>query len=504
MNNPSMLLTQLTNRPARILEAIWPYTPAALYDVTVTGVQQDSRLLQAGNAWLCLPAVGEKKEEYMRMAAAAGASLCLCVGSSDDEKDSILPTLYLADIAAASRWLRRWFGTENPVTHIIGVTGTDGKTSVAWMLRRAIEKNTKGCWSVGTLGWIRKINDCIPLGNTTPSLLTNHQLLAAAHDAEIPYIVMEISSHAIDQQRIAGMPFMAIIWTTMGRDHLDYHPSIEHYQACKGNFVKRMSAIGVTIIANGDQPEIVKWREGQATWWYFHRSKANKKNTMYWQMIDEGTLELCMNKRVVSVTPVPNSAIHGQNLAAVATLFYQLYGYKLPSIAACLANIDAPPGRMECVADRFGRRVFVDYAHTPDALLACLTAAKDLSPKRLLLVFGCGGERDQGKRPLMGQVAMQYADRVWLTNDNPRGEDADAIIADIIPLSEEKKAELIVDVVQDRKTAIALAIAMLTVDDVLVIAGKGHEDTMEFAGGERQPWSDVAVASEALQAAPLC
>ncbi len=498
MNDALATLAKLTIRTPRRLGEIWTGAPSELACIIITGVQQDSRLLQQGEAWLCLPSVADNKKKYMRMAVAAGASLCLCVGDSNDAKTSVMPTLYLANIAAASHWLRHWFGTQNPTTKIVGVTGTDGKTSVTWMLRQALEKKLGHCWSVGTLGWMRQRNDCISLGNTTPSLLTNHQILAAAHDADIPCMVMEVSSHGIHQQRIAGMPFTAAIWTTMGRDHLDYHPSIAHYQACKADFVAKIRM----IVANADQPDIVAWRKDHPTYWYTHGATARKMNAMYWQMVDAGTLELCIDKKTTTITPVPDGSIHGQNLAAVATFLYHYDGDTLPSIADYLSGIDAPPGRMESVADAFGRRVLVDYAHTPEALLACLTAAKEYSPKRLLLVFGCGGERDQGKRPLMGQVAMQYADVVWVTSDNPRGEDADAIIAGILP--ENKKAGAVVYVVRERGTAIALAVAMMTVDDVLVIAGKGHENYMEYAGGERHPWSDIAVAGEVLKAVPLC
>ncbi|MDQ6975036.1 MAG: UDP-N-acetylmuramoyl-L-alanyl-D-glutamate--2,6-diaminopimelate ligase [Mariprofundaceae bacterium] len=508
MSSAQSILTKLSRRAPRSLGDIWSHTPAKLRDIQITGVQQDSRLLRQGEAWLCLPSTAEKQTRYMQMAADAGASVCIYVGAVANNNMPSLPILHISDMVAAGNWLRHWFNTQNTTTRIIGITGTDGKTSVTWMLRDVLEQKLGACWSAGTLGWIDQRGKHSTLGNTTASLLNNHQLLAAATDAEIPYVVMEVSSHGIDQQRIAGMPFAAAIWTTMGRDHLDYHLNMQTYQNCKAGFIDGVAKAGGTIIANGDQTDIVKLQEGRVTWWYARGSQP-KKDDLLWHIPSEGKLELQVENHIATASPVLGGSIHGQNLAAVATFLYRHNGDSLNAIAGYLSKIDAPPGRMQPIADTCGRRVFVDYAHTPNALIACLTAAREISLKRLLLVFGCGGERDQGKRPLMGQAARAYADLVWVTNDNPRDEEPHAIISDIMghPPAEKRpniEGEATVCIMQNRSEAIASAVATLAAGDVLLIAGKGHEDYMEFARGKRQPWSDIAVASEALKNTAVC
>ncbi|MDQ6978922.1 MAG: UDP-N-acetylmuramoyl-L-alanyl-D-glutamate--2,6-diaminopimelate ligase [Mariprofundaceae bacterium] len=499
MNKAQQHLQPCSQRAKRSLGAFWPDADTALHDIEISDVQDDSRLLQPGDAWLCLPAALAAWDEYADMAVCAGASLCIQVGGTAHVRDDF-PVLYMADMAQLGRWLRHWFQTLESSTQLIAVTGTDGKTSVAWMTRSVLEKTAGACWSAGTLGWMQERDSCLPLGNTTASLLNNHRLWAAATDAHIPYVVMEVSSHGIDQERVAGLDFCAVVWTTMGRDHLDYHADLEAYQQSKARFVAAVGAAGGTVIANADQADIVRLRGHDSTHWYAAQHKKNEYDALTWQTVAPDGLCLHHDGQTVTPSPVPTGVIHGQNLAALATLLVHALGYDLKRVAEALTAVDTPPGRMESLTDTAGRQVFIDYAHTPEAMAACLAAARSAARSaargRVLLVFGCGGERDQGKRALMGRAALA-ADAVWVTSDNPRNEDPEMIVDDIYPASycaDVKHVSFEID----RAQAIRQAVASLHRGDVLLIAGKGHEDYMELAYGRRIPWSDKALAASAL------
>jgi len=497
MNRAQQLLQQRSQRDKRSLGTVWPAAAPELHGIEICDVQDDSRLLQRGDAWLCLPAACGAWDDYADMAVQAGASLCIQVGGATHVRDD-LPVLYLADMAQLGLWLRHWFHTLQSNTQLIGVTGTDGKTSVTWMTRSVLEKTEGACWSAGTLGWMQDRDSCVDLGNTTTSLLNNHRLWAAASDAKIPYLVMEISSHGIDQQRVAGLHFCAVIWTTMGRDHLDYHSDIEAYRRSKAAFVTAVAASGGTVIANADQADIVRLRAAAATHWYAEHRTPAVCDALTWLVDSPQTLHLYQHGDVAMLCPVPAGSIHGQNLAAVATLLVQRFGYDLARVVSVLTAVDAPPGRMESLVDATGRQVFVDYAHTPEAVTACLAVARDATHGRVLLVFGCGGDRDHGKRALMGRAALA-ADSVWITSDNPRNEDPGAIVDEIYHATDHARH---VHCEIDRKQAIKQAVAALQVGDVLLIAGKGHEDYMELAQGQRVPWSDRAIAASALAVTP--
>jgi len=497
MNRAQHLLQQRSQRDKRSLGAVWPAAAPELHGIEICDVQDDSRLLQRGDAWLCLPAACAAWDDYADMAVQAGASLCIQVGGAKHLRND-LPVLCLADMAQLGLWLRHWFQTLQSSTQLIGVTGTDGKTSVTWMTRSVLEKAEGACWSAGTLGWMQDHDNCVDLGNTTASLLNNHRLLAAASDANIPYVVMEVSSHGIDQHRVAGLHFSAVVWTTMGRDHLDYHTDIEAYRRSKSEFVAAVAASGGTVIANADQADIVRLRAAATTHWYAEHRTAAAGDALTWLVDAPQTLRLYHHGEVAVVNPVPAGSIHAQNLAAVATLLVHFFGYDLPRVASALSAVDAPPGRMESLADAAGRQVFVDYAHTPEAVTACLGVARDAAHGRVLLVFGCGGDRDHGKRALMGRAALA-ADAVWITSDNPRNEDPGTIVDEIYQATDHAGH---VHCEIDRKEAIKQAVAALQAGDALLIAGKGHEDYMELAQGQRIPWSDRVIAANALAESP--
>ncbi len=459
-------------------------------DAEVRGLNDDSRRIHAGDAFLCLPRAADSAKQFVEHAAKNGASCVISVGMN--ELETFLPQLLLPDVDSVGALLRRWFGTEKSPVRLFGITGTDGKTSVAWMLREAMQRRFGKSWAVGTLGWVKEDTSFSDIGNTTPSLLTLHALLAAATQQGVEALCCEVSSHGIAQQRIAGLPFSGAAWTTLGHDHLQDHGGFEAYAAIKQSFIQAVSASGAYVVGNADQPGVLQRLPGGAM--RFGHGLFRDDVDLAWEQELPGMVRLRQADEEVFVSNIPVGEFHAANMACVAQFMLQS-GVKLNELPDILDGISAPPGRMQAM--NIGRwQVFIDYAHTPEALKSCLQAARALAEKRLMVVFGCGGERDREKRPQMGRIAVQMADEVWLTSDNPRGELPEVIASEVEsgmphPYPAEVHLEL------NRQAAIEGAVAAMQIGDVLVIAGKGHEAYMEI-GGERLPWSDAGCAADAL------
>jgi len=459
-------------------------------DAEVRGVSDDSRCIRPGDAYLCMPRAAESASRYVAKAAEQGASCIISVGRQ--EMDVSLPQLVLPDMDGLGAVLRRWFGTEQSSVRLTGVTGTDGKTSVTWMLREAMQRRFGKSWAVGTLGWVKEDGEFSDIGNTTPSLLTLHALFAAATRQGVAALCCEVSSHGIAQSRIAGLPFSAAAWTTLGHDHLQDHGGFDAYAAIKQSFVAAALASGAFAVGNADQPGVLQ-RLPQGALRFGHGLFRGDVD-LAWEQELPGMLRLRQGTTEVVIGEIPLGEFHAVNMACVALILLQ-FGVKLDELPGLLSGISVPPGRMQAMnAGRW--QVFVDYAHTPEALQACLQSARRLAEKRLIVVFGCGGERDREKRPQMGRIAVQMADVVWLTSDNPRSELPEVIASEVEsgmphPYPAEVHLEL------DRQAAIGGAVAGMEHGDVLVIAGKGHESYMEISG-ERLPWSDADIATQAL------
>ena len=465
-------------------------------DSCITSICDDSRYIQPGDTFLCLPRTGNKTNAYIQTAIEAGAANIIYIGTG--KVPSSIPCLLLPDMHATGSFLRRYFGTEKTKTQCIGITGTDGKTSVAWMLREALAKLHQSAWSSGTLGWIKDANHVYDLGNTTPSLLTSHYLLAAADKEKIPTLIMEVSSHGIEQERIAGLTFNAAIWTTLGHDHLDDHGGFDVYSSLKRSFISSVGSHGGSVIYNQDQQVITEKMRAETFVSHPYRrglSQHAQPQILTWEQELPGLLRLSCQGEEVVIEDIPIGGFHAENVAAVAQLLHTHFHLSLKKISMLLSGITAPPGRMQPV--QMGRwQVFIDYAHTPEALQACLDTSRAMTRGRLLLVFGCGGDRDHEKRAQMGNIASNFADIIWITSDNPRYEDAESIAYEIKQgVSTSKAVEIYVQT--DREQAIADAIAYMCIDDVLIIAGKGHENYMEVQGN-KTPWSDFSCAQQYL------
>lgn len=460
-------------------------------DVLIMGICDDSRYVKPGYAMMCLPRSRGHVADYVEAAGKQGATAIIAVGVS---VTSDLPVLHLASMQQAGLLLRRLFRTEEAHTHFYGITGTDGKTSVAWMLREALTRyQPKPVWSCGTLGWLRAPDDILDIGNTTPSMLTMHAMLSSANLEGVHSVACEISSHGIAQERIAGIDFHTAIWTNMGHDHLQDHGGYETYLKTKAGFVQATAAHGGNVVANADHADIREHAPEHACW-YGHGLYRDDVD-LAWEQELPGLLRLKSAEGEVVIEDIPLGDFHAENVACVALTLMVSMAIPLTDLPKLLGRISAPPGRMQEVTAGYGQ-VYIDYAHTPEALERCLQAARKLTRGRLMVVFGCGGERDREKRPQMGAIAVEQADLVWITSDNPRGE-MPAVIASEIEqgMSQPYTAEVRLQL--DRDKAIGDAIAALTEGDLLIIAGKGHEAYMDVCG-QRLPWSDEQVAEKYL------
>lgn len=460
-------------------------------DVKLCGICDDSRQVKPGYAFLCMPRSERHADEFSKAAKDKGALAVISIGRPINID---LPLLQLDNLEQLGILLRRWFNTEQSSTHLIGVTGTDGKTSVAWMLREVLVNRLKlSTWSSGTLGWVIADDDIRDIGNTTPALLTMHALLASAKQQKVSHIVSEISSHGIAQGRIAGLEFQTAVWTSMGHDHLQDHGGYDKYLATKAGFIYNCAKNGGHIIANADHDDICS-RAPTGSHWYGHGLYRDGID-LGWEQELPGMVRLRYQGQEVLIEDIPLGEFHAENIACAALTLIISQGIKLSKLPGLLNGISAPPGRMQDLAAGLWQ-VFIDYAHTPEALHRCLEAARSLTRNRLLLVFGCGGERDRGKRPQMGETASQMADIVWITSDNPRGEMPEVIASEIEhgiprPYTADIRLQL------DREQAIAAAVDELRPGDTLLIAGKGHEAYMEIAGA-RLSWSDAEIAEKYL------
>ncbi|MHB1186168.1 UDP-N-acetylmuramoyl-L-alanyl-D-glutamate--2,6-diaminopimelate ligase [Thiobacillus sp.] len=385
------------------------------------------------------------------------------------------------------------YGEPSRALHMVGVTGTNGKTSVAHWIAQSLSQLGRKTAVIGTVG--NGVPGALtPALNTTPDAIELQQRLAQYRQQGATACAMEVSSHGLAQGRVNGTSFNIAVLTNLSRDHLDYHGDMENYADAKARLFSwpglEWAVLNVDD-AFGQQLE-GETRPARVAGYGFQRGAVIGEKLRLSQAglhlavrTDWGNAELD--------APLLGRFNAANLLAVLATLLVS--GVKLDDAGKALAHITPPPGRMQTFGGDAHPLVVVDYAHTPDALEKVLATLREIvSGGRLICVFGCGGNRDKGKRPLMGQAAAQGADEVWITSDNPRNEDPRHIIDDILAGSAGKP-----HVEPDRARAIFEAIGGAHQGDVVLIAGKGHEDYQEV-GGARLPFSDVAVAKKALEA----
>lgn len=472
--------------------------PAGLgTECVVSGLAEDSRQVTPGDLFLARVGGRHDGRDFVDQALERGAAAVVTPGpESRLEHRRGVPVLRVADFATAAGVVAHRF-YDAPSSHlwVAGVTGTNGKTSVARFTAHGLAFHHGRSGVMGTLGHGLYGSES-PASHTTPGVVAVHRILAEVRAAGAAHAVVEASSHGLDQGRLAGVEFRAAAFTNLSRDHLDYHGDLERYGAAKARLFHTPSvAVAVVNLDDAVGRRIAAELPAGVELWGFSTSgdtsarlRARVATTAAGLALDldthwgTGRLEL----------PLIGS-FQGDNLLAALGLMLAA-DLDWSGALDALASVRPVPGRLECIHRDGAPRVVVDYAHTPEALERVLRALRRPGTGRLLCVFGCGGERDRGKRPQMAAVAERLADRLFVTDDNPRGEDPEAIVTDILAGLERPQAA---QVERDRGRAIAAALALARPMDIVLVAGKGHEDYQEI-GGVRHPFSDRRVVRQLL------
>ncbi|NKB34170.1 MAG: UDP-N-acetylmuramoyl-L-alanyl-D-glutamate--2,6-diaminopimelate ligase [Pseudomonadales bacterium] len=473
--------------------------------VVVTGVQMDSRLLEKGDLFLACFGRNHDARNYIDQAISSGCSAVLAESGADWQEIEIrdnVPIIAVDNLSAKiSEIAARFYGHPSTKLSVIGITGTNGKTSCSQFIAQSLSSLGYKCGVIGTLGY----GICGELKETqltTPDAVFTQMALAEMASANVDPVAMEVSSVGLHQKRVRSVKFDSAVFTNLTRDHLDYHESMEAYGENKKKLFT-MPGLAAAIVNLDDPFALSIINNISSNVEICTYSLTNKIATIYAESI-----ELTRSGFIARVaTPIGSGEITGKLigyfnfsnvLAVIAALLHYLPRQQeasIDTICKTISELKPVDGRMEIIGESDDITAVVDYAHTPDGLRSALTALKDHFKGEVWCVFGCGGNRDKGKRPLMGEIAEKYSSHLVITDDNPRNEEGDEIVEHI--LCGINKPED-VSVVRDRAEAIAFAIANANDGDVVLVAGKGHETYQDIAGA-RNIFSDAKQVRLALQ-----
>jgi UDP-N-acetylmuramoyl-L-alanyl-D-glutamate--2,6-diaminopimelate ligase len=453
----------------------------------VRGAAFDSRSVESGQLFFCVPGGAADGHAFAGEALRRGAAALVVERELDDDAPQLLvPSVRAAmgPIAAAVH------GDPADALTLVGVTGTNGKTTVVHLLEAILAASGRRTGAIGTIGG-RIDGEPVPLARTTPEAPDLQALLARMRDAGVAAVAMEVSSHALAQRRVDGIRFDVAVFTNLSQDHLDFHPSMEAYFAAKASLFEPDRARHAVIGVDDPWGRRLLGRDLSTTTYGIGEGADVRATDV---VVGPGGATFTVGGR--AFTTRLRGAFNVTNcLAAIATA--GVLGLDPHATVRGIAAVADVPGRMEPVDAGQDFLVVVDYAHTPDSIRNVLAAARPLTTGRVIVVFGCGGDRDRAKRSPMGMAATEGADLTVVTSDNPRSEDPLAIIAAIERGATAGGGPYVVEA--DRRAAIRLALAEARTGDVVVIAGKGHETVQELADGSL-PFDDRAVAREELEA----
>jgi UDP-N-acetylmuramoyl-L-alanyl-D-glutamate--2,6-diaminopimelate ligase len=440
----------------------------AAFDREVLGLSLDSRRVLPGFAFFAYAGSKRDGRDYIKEAIGCGATVIFTDGTCAPRLVDDVVFIGLADCQGqVSRMAATFYGKPAQDLTIIGVTGTNGKTSVVHLLAQCLHHLGQKVAMIGTVG-VGIYPHFQSAQRTTPDPITLMKQLAQFAAEGASHVVMEVSSHSLAQARVAAIPFTCAVFTNLTRDHLDYHLTMVDYQQAKARLFS-MPGLAYAIM-NTDDPV------GEAMW-----VPTATRMTYQLSELTETTLEASSSAFLYQQVSFKTTLLGQFNMSNVlaAIKVLQCLTYSLADIQQAIAQCHAIPGRMEWLAKDTKARCIIDYAHTPDALSKVLSCAKALCRGRLICVFGCGGDRDRGKRPLMAAAVEKYADQIYVTNDNPRTEAPLQIIKDIRAGFADST---ITHEIEDRGQAIAEAMRVASASDIVLIAGKGHENYQEQQG----------------------
>lgn len=464
---------------------------AAARDVRVGVVCDDSRRVTPGALFFALRGAGADGRGFVADALERGAAAVVGESLDASARAAVISTpdarRVLAHVAA------RWHGLDaaQPALALLGVTGTNGKSTTAIMVRSIAQAAGHKCALIGTV-YYDLCSRVVAADMTTPGPLQLAEYLRTARDAGAAFVAMEVSSHALDQRRTDGLTFHAAAFTNLTGDHLDYHGTFEKYRDAKARLFEQLPASAAAVVNRDDPHHEHMLRTTRARVLKFSlRGPADLSATIARETIGGTSYRLRVGDQELVLE---NAVVGRHNVYNALTAAGLAWGAGLPldAIARGLRAVRNIPGRLQRVPSGLPADVFVDYAHTDDALLNVLAVLKPLTRRRLIVVFGCGGDRDRTKRPRMAQAVGRFADGILVTSDNPRTEDPDAIIREILS-GFDAATRRRVCVEPNRRAAIHAALAGAGEGDVVLIAGKGHEN-YQVVGAEKLPFDDVEVA----------
>jgi UDP-N-acetylmuramoyl-L-alanyl-D-glutamate--2,6-diaminopimelate ligase len=470
---------------------------------TVTGVAYDSRKVRPGNLFVAVPGLKQDGRRYIGEALGRGAAAVVVEPPDPLAGSSTARIVVPSTRAALARLADAYFEHPSRALTVVGITGTNGKTTSSLLVDALFAARGLRTGVIGTIEY-RIGNEAQPAGQTTPEAVELNALLAEMVSARVSAVAMEVSSHALALHRVDGIEFDVAVFTNLTQDHLDFHVTFEAYRLAKARLFALLAAGAKprrTAVINADDPAGRAMVEGLdvPTIRFGLGPSADVRPRQLISGTDGIRMDVQTPRGAVEIASRLVGEHNAMNLLGAVSVGLAL-DMDLAAISHALAGVTAVPGRFERVEAGQPFLVVVDYAHTPDALERVLTTARKLvtPPGRLSVVFGCGGDRDRGKRPIMGAIAARLADRVWITSDNPRSERPEAIIDEIAAGIETagSRAEAPV-ALPDRREAIGRAVAEARAGDVVVIAGKGHE-TYQLIGGAVLPFDDRDVARAAL------
>lgn len=478
----------------------WLDIQADFLNVEINDLCIDSRKIKQGDLFVALNGENFHGMDFSYQIQRAGAKAILAESYIEGktkpksrQQPLNIPVIEIDNLSEKlGKVASKFYGEPSKQMHLIGITGTNGKTSSAWLLIQAWEKlGIKGAY-IGTLGY-GTVTQLSPLKNTTPNCIELNQIMAQMLTENITHIAMEVSSHGLDQGRVNGLTFSGAAFTNISHDHLDYHKTIDEYANVKKSLFTQHKPLYSVINSNDYYGK--QWIESLKEPFSYGVNSASSQLNSHQIELHQNGIDFVINFNNESYEV--NSQLLGrfniENLSLVISVLIQQFDIK--EIVKIIPSLLPVPGRMnklEIVNNR--PLVVIDYAHTPDALEQVLTALKQHNNNSLWCVFGCGGNRDKGKRPQMGHIAEQKADQVIITDDNPRFENAEQICKDI--LMGMKSKPLVIHV---RKEAIAYAINHAHSKDIVLIAGKGHESQQEIQG-KFIPCNDKEIAHSVLGA----
>lgn len=480
-----------------VLRGLQPFETRGDVLREITGIQYDSRQVAPGNLFVCIPGLKTDGHNFVPQAVAAGAVALLV--ERDVATDQGVAVVKVADTRKALPVVAsNFYGAPSRDLRVIGVTGTNGKTTTTHLVAAILEEAGFPVGLIGTLyarwGGVQEA-----IANTTPESVDLERFFHKVRREGGKYVVMEVSSHALDLGRVDQIDFDVALFTNLTQDHLDYHHTLEDYLRAKLVLFRMLDGSrGKLAVINADDPHSSDFsRAARCRTITYGLGRGAEVRAVDVNVESSGSAFTAVwpgGSLPIALKLAGNFNVYNA-LAAIAFALGE--GIEPAIIKQGLERVAGVPGRFESVACGQDFTVIVDYAHTPDGLKNILQTAQRMARGRIITVFGCGGDRDRGKRPLMGEIAARYSDFTIVTSDNPRTEEPMAIIEDILPGVNRVK-DCSYAVVVDRREAIRQAVSMAAKDDIVIIAGKGHE-TYQLVKGEVFPFDDREVAREFLR-----